>query len=77
MEGTRNVCNIFVRKPKGKKPYRRPSCRWEDNIRMDLGEIGWESGLDAFGSGEGPVAGPCEHGNEPLSSTKGWNFLTR
>jgi hypothetical protein len=22
--------------------FGRPSCRWEDNIRMDLSEIGWE-----------------------------------
>jgi hypothetical protein len=32
---------IFVRKPEGKKPFRRPTRRWED-IRMDLREIGWE-----------------------------------
>jgi hypothetical protein len=27
--------------------------------------------LDASGSGYGPVAGSCEHGNEPSDSTKG------
>jgi hypothetical protein len=27
-------------------------------------------GLDSFGSGEGPVADSCEHGNEPSSSIK-------
>jgi hypothetical protein len=31
-------------------------------------------GLDASGSGYGPVAGPCEHGNEPLGSTEGREF---
>jgi hypothetical protein len=25
----------------GKRPLVRPRCRWEDNIRMDLGEVGW------------------------------------
>jgi hypothetical protein len=33
-------------------------------------------GLDASGSGLGPLAGSCEHGNEPLDSMKGRNFLT-
>jgi hypothetical protein len=27
-------------------------------------------GLDASGSGQGPVAGLCDHGNDPLGSTK-------
>jgi hypothetical protein len=27
-------------KPEGKRPLRRPRCRWEDGIRMDLREIG-------------------------------------
>jgi len=39
----RNACSIFVGKPKGKRRLGRPSRRREDNIRMDLGEIGWKS----------------------------------
>ena len=31
---------VFVGKPEGKKPLGRPRCRWVDNIRMDLGEVG-------------------------------------
>jgi hypothetical protein len=31
-----------VGKPEGKKPLRRPRRRWVDNIRMDLGEVGWD-----------------------------------
>jgi hypothetical protein len=27
-------------KPEGKRPLGRPKCRWEDNIRMDVKEIG-------------------------------------
>jgi hypothetical protein len=26
-------------KPEGKRPLRRPGCRWEDNIKMDLQEV--------------------------------------
>jgi hypothetical protein len=32
-------------------------------------------GLDSSSSGQGPVAGPCEHGNEPLCSVKGGEYL--
>jgi len=32
----------LVRKPEGKRPLGRPRRRWEDNIKMDLREIGWE-----------------------------------
>jgi hypothetical protein len=31
--------------------------------------------VDASDSGQGPVAGSCEHGNEPLGSIKGGEFL--
>jgi hypothetical protein len=37
----RNTYRILV----GKRPLGRPRCRWEDNIRMDLREIGW-GGMD-------------------------------
>jgi hypothetical protein len=30
-----------VGKPEGKRPLRRTRCRWVDNIKMDLLEIGW------------------------------------
>jgi hypothetical protein len=32
-----------VGKPEGKRPLGRPRCRWVDNIKMDLLEIGWGS----------------------------------
>jgi hypothetical protein len=31
---------VFVGKPKGERPLGRPRCRWEDNIKMDLQEVG-------------------------------------
>jgi hypothetical protein len=48
----RNAYNILVGEPEGKRPLRRPKQRWENNIRMDIREIGWYlCGLDASGSG--------------------------
>jgi hypothetical protein len=37
----RNDYRLLVRKPEGKRPLGRPRRRWVDNIRMDLGEVGW------------------------------------
>jgi hypothetical protein len=35
----RYVCRVLVGKPEGKRPFRRPSCRWQDNNKMDLQEV--------------------------------------
>ena len=40
MEEGRSAFKILTRKPTGKRPLGRPRRRWEDNIRMDLEEIG-------------------------------------
>jgi hypothetical protein len=37
----RNAYRILVGKPEGKKLLERSRRRWEDNIKMDLREIGW------------------------------------
>jgi hypothetical protein len=37
----RNAYRLLVGKPEGKRPQGRPRLRWVDNIRMDLGEVGW------------------------------------
>jgi len=43
MHGRYEICiHNFVGKPEGKRPLERPTCRWEDNIRMDFREVGWE-----------------------------------
>jgi hypothetical protein len=34
-----------VGKPEGKRPLGKPRRRWEDNVKMDLREIGW-GGMD-------------------------------
>jgi hypothetical protein len=36
----RGVYGVLVGRPEGKRPLGRPRCRWEDNIKMDLREIG-------------------------------------
>ena len=40
MEEGRGVHKVLVWKPEGKRPLGRPRCRWEDNIKMDLQEVG-------------------------------------
>jgi hypothetical protein len=41
----RNAYRILVGKPEERRPLGRPRCRWVDNIKMDLREIGWD-GVD-------------------------------
>jgi hypothetical protein len=36
----RGDCRIMVRRPEGKRPLGIPRRRWEDNIKMDLREVG-------------------------------------
>jgi hypothetical protein len=45
MGDKRNAYRILVGKPEGKRPQGRSRRRWEDNIRIDLREIGW-GGMD-------------------------------
>jgi hypothetical protein len=45
MAETRNVYKKLVGKPEGKVPLGRPRRKWVDNIRIDLGERGWD-GMD-------------------------------
>ena len=36
----RSLYRVLVGKPEGKRPLGRPRSRWEDNIKMDLQEVG-------------------------------------
>jgi len=40
MGENRGVYGVLVGKPRGKRPLGRPGHRWEDNIKMDLQEVG-------------------------------------
>jgi hypothetical protein len=35
------VYRVSVGRPDGKSPLGRPRHRWEDNIKIDLQEVGW------------------------------------
>jgi hypothetical protein len=60
----KGVYRFLVGKPEGKRPLWRPRHRWEDNIKMDLQEVGC-GGMDWI-----HLAGTCECGNEPSGSIK-------
>jgi hypothetical protein len=45
MGEVRGAYNILVARPEGRRPLRRNRRRWEDNIKMDLREIGF-GGVD-------------------------------
>jgi hypothetical protein len=65
----RKVYKVLVGNPEGKIPLGRARRRWEDGIRMDVREIGLGvCGVDSTGSGQGPVGGCCECGDEPSGS---------
>jgi hypothetical protein len=59
----RGVYSVLVGEPEGKRPLGRPWLRWEDNIKMDLQEVGCG------------VAGICEYGNELSCSIKFGEFF--
>jgi hypothetical protein len=42
-----NAYRVLVGKPERRRPLGRCRRRWEDNIEMDLREIGWD-GMDSF-----------------------------
>jgi hypothetical protein len=45
MEEGIGVYRVLVWKPEGKRPLGRPRRRWEDNIKMDLQEVGVSDGM--------------------------------
>jgi hypothetical protein len=66
----RGVHRVLVGKPEGKRPLGRPRRRWENNIKMDIHEVGWGAWtgwmwLRIWTGG----------GNEPLGSMKCGEFL--
>jgi hypothetical protein len=66
METKKNAYRILVGKPERKRPLGRPRRRYEDNIKRD--KMGWY-GLIKLRTGT------SEHGNEPSSSIKFWEFF--
>jgi hypothetical protein len=40
-----NAFNVLVGTPEGKRPLRRPCCKWVNNFKIDITEIEWD-GMD-------------------------------
>jgi hypothetical protein len=40
----RGAYRILVGRPEGRKPLGTPRRRWDDNIKIDLQEVGWGMG---------------------------------
>jgi hypothetical protein len=56
-----NVYRLLMEKPEEKRQLERPRSRWVDNIRIDLGEVGWGD-VDWIGT-------------EPSGSVKCWETI--
>jgi hypothetical protein len=61
-----------VGKPEGKRLFGRPRRRWEDNIKMDLQEVGC-GGMDWIDMAQDRDT--CACGNEPSGSIKCGEFF--
>jgi hypothetical protein len=72
--GMRGAYNILVDKPEGMRPLGRPRLRWEDKIKIDLGEIGFRD-VDWIYLAQDRDRTFCEHGEEPSGSIKCGKFL--
>jgi hypothetical protein len=48
----KNVYRLLVVKPEERRPLGRPRRRWVENIRMDLGQVGWGD-VDWIGRAQG------------------------
>jgi hypothetical protein len=42
MEQRRGTYRVLVKNPEGRRPLERTRSRWEDDIKMDLREVGWD-----------------------------------
>jgi hypothetical protein len=75
MGESRGAYRVLVGKPDGKRPLERRRRRWEDDIKMDLQELGYGgwTGLCWFSVGTG--GGHCECGNKHSGSIKCGEFL--
>ncbi|KAJ4433064.1 hypothetical protein ANN_15321 [Periplaneta americana] len=67
-----NAYRLLVVRPEGKRPLRRPRCRWEDIIKMDLREMGYD-GRDWINVGG--LMDQWRGGNEPPGSLKASNIF--
>jgi hypothetical protein len=60
----------LVEKPEVERPTETPRSRWENNIKMDLQEVGREAWTGLIWLRIETGAGRCECGKEPFGSIK-------
>ena len=72
----REVYRVLVGKPEGRRPLQRPRRRWEDNIKMDLEEVGC-GGMDWIDATQDRDRwwATCDSGNEPSGFIKCGEFI--
>ena len=75
--GVEGVHRVLVGKPEGKRPLGRPRHRWEDNIKMDLQEVGGgcEDWME-LAQDRDRWRALVSNGDEPSGSKNAGNFLT-
>jgi hypothetical protein len=76
MEEKRGAYRILVGRPEGRRPLGRSRCRWEDNIKMDLQDMGWDMDWIELAEDRDRWRALFERGNEPPGSINVGNFLT-
>jgi hypothetical protein len=72
----RGACRILVERPEGNGILRRPGHRREENIKMDIEELGW-AGMDWIDQAQDRdrYADAFECGSEPFRSIQFGKFL--
>jgi hypothetical protein len=76
MGEVRGAYNILVGRPEGRRPLGRLRRRWEDNIKMDVREIGFgDVDWIHLAQDRGRWRASCEHGDEPSGSIKCGKFF--
>ena len=71
----RGVHRFLVGKTEGKRPLGRPRRRWEDNIKMDLREVGRGGDWMELAQARDRWRGNCEYGDELSGSIKYGKFF--
>jgi hypothetical protein len=79
MHGGDEKCILNFDQFEGKRLLGRPRCIWEDNIQMDVKEIGLYSVHQSCLAQDRDQwrTDLCEHGGEPLGSMKAGNLLSK
>ena len=70
MGDSKGVYKVLVEKPEEQRPLRRPRRRWDDNIKMDLQEVGWRLAWTRLIWLKIRSGSRHKRGNEPSGSKK-------